>query len=183
MPHVPRRLLAGVLAALAACSTAQVAAAAPTPPPVPPDIAVEAGHKPFLIGHAVGVQVYFCTSAPGGGWAWSAATPRAQLYDDRGAVIADHFGGPSWRARDGSTVTASRVDGVTPDPTAIPWLLLERDGDAAPGPGRLDPTTFIQRIATTGGRPPSVSACQDGGHTVTREVPYTADYVFWKERV
>ena len=44
------------------------------------------------------------------------------------------------------------------------------------------PTTLIQRVATTGGRPPSVSACEDGGHTVHREIPYTADYVFWKER-
>ena len=40
MPHVPRRLLAGVLAALAAGSAAQVAAAAPSPPSVPPEIAV-----------------------------------------------------------------------------------------------------------------------------------------------
>jgi FtsP/CotA-like multicopper oxidase with cupredoxin domain len=179
MPHVPRRLLAGVLVALAAGSTAQVAAAAPSPPPVPPEIAVEAGHKPFLVGHAVGVQRYFCTSASGGGWAWSAPSPRAKLYDDRGAVIADHFGGPSWQAKDGSTVTASRVNGITPDPTAIPWLLLERDGDATSGPGRLDPTTFIQRVATTGGRPPSTSGCDYG---VSTEVPYTADYVFWKER-
>ena len=82
------------------------------------------GHKPFLLGHAVGVQIYTCTTVPGG-YAWSPATPRADLYDDRGHVIVTHFGGPSWQAKDGSTVLASRVDGVTVDPTAIPWLLLK----------------------------------------------------------
>jgi hypothetical protein len=178
----PRRLLAGILAAIACWPAAQAASAAPTPPSVPSDIAVEEGHKPFLVGHAVGVQIYTCR-AVAGGFAWSSATPRADLYDDDGTVIVKHFGGPSWQAKDGSTVRASRVDGVTVDPTAIQWLLLKAT-PATPGPDgdRLAGTTYIQRIATTGGLTPPAGNCNATTAGTASEVPYTADYLFWKER-
>jgi hypothetical protein len=176
----PLRLLAGLVAAVAAGSGVQPALAAPAPPAVPPVIAVEAGHKPFLVGHAVGVQIYTCRIVPDG-FAWSPATPRADLYDDHGNVIVTHFGGPSWQARDGSTVVGSRVDGVTVDPTAIPWLLLKRaSATAGPDGDRLYGTTFIQRIATTGGLPPAAADCDATSAGTARAIPYTADYVFWK---
>jgi hypothetical protein len=177
----PRRLLAGIVAAIAVWPAAQAAQAATAPPSVPPDIAVEAGHKPFLIGHAVGVQIYTCTTVAGG-FAWSSATPRADLYDDRGNVIVKHFGGPSWQAKDGSTVVGRRArPPVTVDPTAIPWLLLERaSATAGPDGDRLASTTFIQRIATTGGLTPAPDQCNAATAGSAREVPYTADYVFWR---
>ena len=175
-----RRLLAGILAAIACWPAAQAASAAPIPPSVPSDIAVEEGHKPFLAGHAVGVQIYTCR-AVAGGFAWSSATPRADLDDDNGTVIVKHFGGPSWQAKDGSTVVGSSVDGVTVDPTAIPWLLLKRaSATAGPDGDRLYGTTFIQRIATTGGLPPAAADCDATSAGTAREIPYTADYVFWK---
>jgi hypothetical protein len=177
-----RRLLAGVVTALAALPAAQLAQAAPAPPTVPGDIVVEDGHKPFLLGHAAGVQIYTCTAAPDG-FAWSSATPRAELYDDQGTRIVSHFGGPSWRAKDGSTVVASRVDGVTVDATAIPWLLLKSTSSTAwPDGDRLAGTTFIQRIATTGGLTPAAAECNAATAGTAREVPYTADYLFWKAR-
>jgi len=176
----PRRLLAGVLLAIAAGPAVQLAHAAPAPPPVPSDIAVEAGHKPFLVGHAVGVQIYTCTAAAGS-FAWSSATPRADLYDDRGAVIVKHFGGPSWQAKDGSTVVGQRVRGVTVDTTAIQWLLLAAHPTAGSDGDRLAHTTFIQRIATTGGLTPAGDQCNAYTAGTAREIPYTADYVFWKE--
>ncbi len=177
------RLVAGVLAAVAAASVADLATAAPSPPGVPTEIVVEQGHKPFLTAHAVGVQRYTCESRPGG-HGWSPATPRAVLYSTTGAVIGDHFGGPSWRAKDGSTVVASRVRGVTVDPTAIPWLLLKREtAVAGPDGDRLAHTTFIQRVATTGGLPPTAAECTADSAGSAREIPYTADYVFWKERI
>jgi hypothetical protein len=182
MHRTSTRLVAGVLVAISAASTAQVSGAAPPAARVPPEIVVEQGHKPFITAHAVGVQRYTCTSAAGG-YAWSGPTPRALLYNDHGAVIADHFGGPTWRAKDGSTVVASRVRGVTVDPTAIPWLLLKRDSAVAgPDGDRLAGTTFIQRVATTGGLPPAADECNAAGAGSAREIPYTADYVFWKER-
>jgi hypothetical protein len=132
--------------------------------------------KLFLVGHAEGVQIYTCN--PTG---WSSATPRAVLYGDSGKPIIDHFAGPSWQAQDGSKVVGSRVDGVVVDQTAIPWLLLDAaqtysgaDGD------RLTGTEAIQRINTTGGLVPAASQCNSGTVGTVAEVPYTADYLFWK---
>jgi hypothetical protein len=178
----PRRLAACALAATAALATAHAAHAARTAPDVPGTIAIDDQHKPFLIGHAAGVQIYACT-ASAGGYAWGPATPRAVLYDNAGHVLADHYGGPSWRAKDGSTVVARRVDGVTVDPTAIPWLKLEATS-ATPGVDgdRLTRTTFIQRVNTSGGLPPEPATCNAQTAGTAREVPYTADYVFWKRR-
>ena len=53
-------LLAGMLAIAAGLSSAQAAQAGPPAPDVPDGIAVPAGNKVFLVGHAVGVQIYSC---------------------------------------------------------------------------------------------------------------------------
>jgi hypothetical protein len=57
--------------------------------------------------------------------------PRAELYGENGKHLGSHYVGPTWVARDGSYVVGRRVDGVNVDPTAIDWLLLERDASAA----------------------------------------------------
>ena len=149
-------------------------------PEVPGRIDVEVGNKVFLVGHAVGVQIYRC-NAGATDFTWGLVAPRADLYGDNGKLIVTHYGGPTWEAKDGSTVVGSRVDGVMVDPTAIPWLLLKQattthgdDGD------RLTNTTFIQRVATTGGLAPDASTCNDDAVGDVAEVPYTADYYFWK---
>ena len=82
-------------------------------------------------------------------------------------------------ATDGSYVVGRRVDGVNVDPTAIDWLLLEKDTSAAGADGgRLTGTTYIQRINTVGGRAPAASECDVNGETA--EIDYSADYYFWK---
>jgi hypothetical protein len=174
------KLLVTGLAALAvAVPLTGVAAAGPPAPEVPGGIAVEEGNKPFLVGHAVGVQIYRCN-----GSSWGPLAPRANLYGDSGQLIATHFAGPSWQARDGSKVVAQRIkDPITVDPTAIPWLLLEaKQVTAGPDGDRLGGTTFIQRIKTTGGLAPEASTCTAETAGDEAEVPYTADYVFWKSR-
>jgi hypothetical protein len=179
----PQRLLLSALVATVAlvASVAPSAHAGKHGPDVPATIAVERGHKVFLVGHAIGVQIYPCTSTAGT-FAWGATTPRADLFDDRGRLIGTHFGGPTWRAKDGSTVVAARVDGVTVDPTAIPWLLLSATSTTAgPRGARLTETTFIQRTATAGGLAPSAESCNAATVGTTVEVPYTADYHFWKK--
>ena len=176
-PRTGRLLLAAVVAALVLAGLTQRAQAAPAPPPyVPAEIVVPAGHKLFLVAHAVGVQIYTCN-----GTTWGpGSTPRADLFDDHGTLIGTHFGGPSWQARDGSTVVAERVDGATVDPDAIPWLLLRKvTATAGPGGDRLAGTTYIQRVATTEGKAPA-SPCTTPGAKI--EVPYTADYYFYKSR-
>jgi hypothetical protein len=176
-----RLLLAGIVAATVALSLTQVAQAGPPPPVVPSGIEVPDGNKVFLVGHAVGVQIYSC-NAVAGGFVWTFLAPRANLYDDRGKLIITHFAGPTWQAMDGSSVVG-RLDApsITVDPTAIPWLRLVAASTAAgPDGDRLVRTTYIQRIETTGGLAPPAAECNATTVGTVAEVPYTADYYFWK---
>src|SRR4051812_11478656 len=142
----PSRLLGtlavGLAAAAAALSTTQVASAAPDPNPSAN--AVPAGNRGFLIGHAPGVQKYACIGNTWGGTP-PKATPDATLLDDNGKVVATHFGGPTWRATDGSLVVGALPPdaAVTVDPSAIPWLKLHPASTTA---GMFAKTTFIQRV-------------------------------------
>ncbi len=173
-------LLAAIVAVVAAWPLARLAHAGPAEPTVPGDIAVGDGNKVFLVGHAVGVQIYSCT-ATASGYRWTLLAPRANLYGDNGKLIATHFAGPTWQARDGSRVVGRVVNRVTVDPSAIPWLLLAADSTAAgPDGDRLVATTYVQRIATTGGLAPAAAECNADTAGITTEVPYTADYYFWK---
>ena len=178
-----RRLVLAAVLATGAVAGAQPALAGPAEPSVPSDrIAVEDGNKVFLVGHATGVQIYTCLTTSSG-YAWSAATPRAELRDDNGKLLATHYGGPTWEARDGSKVVGRRVDGVTVDTSAIPWLLLSAASTSAgPDGARLAGTTFIQRLNTAGGLTPAADQCNAGTAGTATEVPYTADYYFWKKQ-
>jgi Protein of unknown function (DUF3455) len=137
---------------------------------VPGAVQVPDGNKVFLVAHAVGVQIYACN-----GGAWTFVAPRAELYRDNGTIVATHFAGPTWEARDGSRVVGRVIGRATVDSNAIPWLLLEA---ASTTDGRFGHTTYIQRLATTGGVAPT-APCTAGD---TAEIPYTADYAFWKEK-
>jgi Protein of unknown function (DUF3455) len=174
-----RLLLAGVVAAAAVLSLTQVAQAGPPPPVVPTKIQVAAGNKVFLVGHAVGVQIYACNPTSGG-FVWGFVAPRADLFDDHGKLIITHFGGPTWQAMDGSRVVGHLVDFVTVDASAIPWVLLSATTTPGPDGDRLVATTFVQRIATTGGLAPPAAECNAATAGAVAEVPYTADYYFWK---
>ena len=65
---------------------------------------------------------------------------------------------------------------------AIPWLLLEVVGDADgfDGGDRLSQASYIHRVNTTGGKAPS-SGCDASTAGTTQAVPYTADYIFYKD--
>jgi hypothetical protein len=155
-----------------------VAQAKPQPPAVPSNIAVGAGNTVFLAAHAIGVQIYPC-NATATGYAWGAAAPRANLYNRHGKLIGTHFAGPNWQLKSGSTVLGSVVDRATVDATAIPWLLLSATPTTA---GHLKRTTFIQRVATVGGLAPAAGNCNATTVGTRVEVPYTADYYFWKAK-
>src|SRR6266508_442099 len=83
-------------------------------------------------------------------------------------------------AKDGSRAVGHLVDSVTVDATAIPWLLLSASTTPGPDGDRLVATTYIQRIATTGGLAPPAVDCNAATAVTVAEVPYTADYYFWK---
>jgi Protein of unknown function (DUF3455) len=165
-----RLLLLSTLAAMAL--TASVASAQP----VPDRIQVPAGNAPYLQAHAIGAQVYAC-AATADGPKWQFVEPQAILYDDHARLLGIHFAGPTWQTRDGSQAKAARVDGVTVDPTAIPWLLLKQTSTT---PGRLAATTYVQRLNTRGGLEPAASKCSTATVGNERKVLYTADYRFWR---
>jgi hypothetical protein len=158
-------LLAAILAAAVAAPSVADAQA------VPGAIKVPVGNKAFLTAHAVGVQIYACN-----GTAWTLTGPRADLYDDHGNLVATHFAGPTWQSKGGSAVIGKRENGATVDAASIDWLLLSATSTT---PGRLGGTTYIQRINTTGGRA-NATDCNAATAGATVEVPYTADYVFWR---
>ena len=175
-----RHIASSVVALVAAFPLAQAAVAAPAAPDVPEDIRVPSGHKVFLVGHAVGVQIYSCSPA-GGGYAWTLVAPRANLYGDNGKLIATHFGGPTWQATDGSSVVGRRDAPPVTVEGAIPWLRLVAASTSTGDDGdRLAHTTYIQRVATTGGLAPAAATCNTSTAGSVEEISYTADYYFWK---
>ena len=179
MNRLTRLLTIGLIAATAALVPAQVAEARTADPVVPSELVVPNGNKLFRVGHAVGVQIYSCNATPGP--AWVLVGPRANVYNDHGKLIMTHYAGPSWRARDGSVVVGHKEAGVTVDPTAVDWLKLSSASTSVgPDGDLLVATTFIQRLATSGGVAPPVAQCTTGTTGSRVEVPYTADYYFWR---
>lgn len=150
---------------------------------IPDSLQVPEGNKFFLQTFATGVQIYEIqrSATDPGNLVWVNIAPKAALYTKPEFVnqIIDHFAGPSWQFIKGpfknEKVVAKRVQGVTPDPTAIQWLLLKAD-DALSTPG--NPVTFIQRICTVGGLAPTTIP---GGAQVGQldSIPYTASYLFY----
>jgi len=154
-----------VLVALSACGggAAAVCASVPAAP-----AAIDPGPLGVvLVAHAKGVQSYTCTNG-----AWTLVAPKAYLYDDAGTVIGAHGAGPAWDLLDGSHTAGTKLAAATVDATAIPWLLLAASG----GSGRLASVTRVQRVRTTGGVAPATCAATDAS---PKDVPYTADYVFY----
>jgi Protein of unknown function (DUF3455) len=173
------RFIVAAIVAAALAGAAAHGAPAKTGLSVPAKIAVPAGNKLFLTAHATGVQIYSCSPAASG-YAWSFVAPRASLYDRRGKLLTTHFAGPTWQAKDGSSVVGRVVDRVTPYPTAIPWLLLSAASTTVGDSGdRLARTTYIQRLNTSGGLAPDAGCSAERAGAVAR-VPYSADYAFWK---
>jgi hypothetical protein len=136
------------------------------------DLRVPAGHKVAFRAYAEGVQIYRWN-----GTSWAFVAPEAVLFagpEDDGPV-GIHYAGPTWESASGSTVVGTVLERCTPNPDAIPWLLLEAASGG--GPGIFDGVTYIQRVNTVGGKAPTDPGNVPG--EVAR-VPYTADYYFYR---
>jgi len=72
-------------------------------------------------------------------------------------------------------VVGTVIDHCTPNPNAIPWLLVKAVSNE--GHGIFQRVTYIQRLNTVGGNAPSVPGDVPG--QVAR-VPYTARYFFYQ---
>lgn len=166
-------LLAAALLTLTAATNALADDDSRRTPDLPcVNVQVPEGNKLFFHVYAKGVQIYKWNGAT-----WDFVAPMAKLYVSRYFLgeVGIHYVGPTWKGIDGSRVVAARVDGCTPDANAIPWLLLQKV--SAGGPGILDSTTYIQRTDTTGGLTPTGPGSTAGE---LREVPYTAEYYFYR---
>jgi hypothetical protein len=157
---------------------AQMNGQAVSRPEVPDQIKAPAGENVVLQVHASGSQIYVCQAVAGGAFAWTLKAPQADLYDQQGAVIGQHFAGPSWKDNDGSEVTGKAVAHLdSPEPGSIPWLLLTATSHS--GAGVLSPVTSIQRINTKGGAPPAATECNASKQNAEVKSSYTADYYFY----
>jgi hypothetical protein len=177
MPAMSRPMLR--LALLVTCSLwgVRAATAADAPPSdVPAAIRVPAGAKLLTHLRGTGAQVYKCT-ASGTAFAWTLQKPDATLQETSGAPAGTHGAGPSWTAKDGSTVNGKKVSQAdAPAADAVPWLLLQATSTA--GKGRFTDVTYIQRLRTKGGKAPA-AGCDAGHAGAETRASYSADYYFY----
>ena len=133
----------------------------------------------FEVGHAARRPGLRSATAPRG----RSSSPRRSLVTDRLQLI-HHFAGPDLAAPRRQLDLGQLVKPATVDPKSIPWLLLSAKIETAGKFGnRLTQTTFIQRINTRGGIAPAASTCTAATAGAKKEVPYTADYYFWRKAV
>ena len=123
--------------------------------------------------YAEGVQIWHWT-----GTAWAFDGPSALLYADAEGkgVVGTHSFGPTWTSLSGGKVEGTLLDRCSPNPNAIPWLVLSAVSE---GPGVFDGVIAIQRLYTTGGIAPS-----NAGSFVGEEarVPYSTEYFFYRAK-
>ena len=197
MHHTLLIVCATALAVALTATLPQPAHAEHVTPPEAPDRLVPTGATAFFVGHGVGTQNYICLPS-GTGFKFVLFTPQATLFDDGQKQVITHFFSPNpvengsiratWQDRDTSTVWASATQMATHDTDpgfvesgAVAWLLLQVVGSQSGpiGSNKLAPTTFIQRVNTSGGLAPSTGC--DSSADVGREAfqRYTADYFFY----
>jgi hypothetical protein len=124
---------------------------------------------------AVGSQLYECRFDTAGNLVWHFLEPIATLVVD-GRTVGRHYAGPHWEMNDGSVVSAT-VAARAPAASADDIPLLKLAVASRRGDGALSNVTTIQRINTSGGVA-SGPCQQDGGFL---NVPYTADYAFYRK--
>lgn len=133
---------------------------------------------------ADGVQKYKAQEIPNSNpvtYQWVFVAPQADLYDATNIKVGTHSAGPTWQlsivdSMFGQAFNPARTAPAT-DPNSIDWLLL-MPKTGKPPTGVFAEVSFVQRIATSGGKAPvtpPMSAAE------TADVPYTAIYRFSKE--
>ena len=147
---------------------------------VPEPVRVPAGHTMAMKAVGVGELTYECRAKAGDAMAyeWVFVGPVARLLDDsRSKEIGKYYAGPTWEAADGSKVTGKQVAIAPAAPGNIPLQLVKTE--PATGAGAMVGVTYIQRVNTKGGVAPT-EPCAASAAGTKRQVPYQADYVFFK---
>jgi hypothetical protein len=146
---------------------------------LPAAVQVPAGNKVALETVGVGEITYQCREKQGaaGQYEWFFVGPKAALNDRAGSQVGSYYGPPAtWESRDGSKVTATQVAVAPAGAGNIAHQLVK--ANPAMGQGKMTGVTYIQRVATKGGVPPS-DACTMAGLGRNEVVKYQADYIFW----
>jgi hypothetical protein len=167
-------ILFGVLAlTLVSCKRESI-----PPPVVPENLKAPEGHV-LLKALGKGVQIYTCKASMDdpSKFAWTFKAPEAELKNNEGETIGKHYAGPTWEATDGSKVVgALKQQAASPDPNAIPWLLLKAKSNE--GTGTFSKVIYIQRVDTTGGKAPP-EGCDQAHANAEARIDYTAYYYFY----
>lgn len=148
---------------------------------VPAQVAPPEGNKAALTLAATGDLSYECKAVADkpGMFAWTFTGPNAKLWDAGKKEVGKYYAGPTWEAADGSKVTGTQV-AVSPGAQgAIPLQLVK--ANPSTGMGAMQGVTYVQRLNTVGGVAPATPACAAGNVGAKTTVPYSADYVFFKQ--
>ncbi len=150
---------------------------------IPDSLQVPEGNRLVLQTYAKGVQIYQVKRSvtDPNVFLWVNIAPSATLFarPDFTNKVAIHYAGPTWEFTKGpykgEKVVATKLQAVTEDVTAIPWLLLRAVDSLSSANNKV---TYIQRLCTSGGLAPTTVA--DEEHLGTLDsIPYTASYLFY----
>jgi hypothetical protein len=146
-------------------------------PAAPAPLQVAATEKLLFALDAQGVQIYQWQAKKDHPtqYEWVFKAPEADLFDG-GKKVGHHGAGPTWESTDGSKVVGllkAHVDSIDSD--AVPWLLLTAKSHS--GNGIFSHVTSIQRLETSGGKPPTATGHPKPGEEL--RVPYYATYYFY----
>ena len=153
---------------------------------IPDSLKVPEGNRLVAEGFAEGVQIYQVkrNATNPNVFSWVNIAPIATLYTkpDFRHEMALHFAGPTWHITKGHNrgqrVVGKRIAGITQDPTAIQWLLLQAVDSLSSGNNKI---TYIHRIFTVGGLAPTTGA--DEAHLGQLDsIPYRALYLFYEAK-
>jgi hypothetical protein len=169
-PRLKPSLFFVVAIALSGCAT--------NAPLVPYAVRATQSERPLLQLLAEGTQAYQCTETTSGP-EWKFKGPTAVLKTANGAQLGTHYAGPTWEFTDGSKVVGTAISSApAADRKSIPRLMLA--AKLHEGQGLFADVDAVQRLATHGGQPPSIT-CEKGELGKRIDVPYTATYVFLTE--
>lgn len=182
--NVTRFVSIGLVTALNSGGYQALAQTSPTvrsAPEVPETIQVPVDQQLLFSVTAKGEQIYLCQAIADqpNQFGWILKAPEAELFDQQGRSVGQHYGGPTWELTDGSKIVGqlnTKVD--APQADAIPWLLLQvksHDGN-----GMFSPVKWIQRVHTVGGKAPQ-TGCDLAHQNQEVRIDYAADYYFYGE--
>ena len=169
----------GLLYACGSMSSPSMSGNAMSQTGIPEAVRVPSGQKVSMETVGVGEITYECREKQGamGQYEWFFVGPDAVLKDRGGRQVGRYFGPPAtWQSADMSAVTGTQVAVAPAGAGNIPLQLVK--ANPATGNGAMTGVTYIQRLATKGGVPPT-AACSAGSKGKRETVKYQSDYILW----